>query len=708
LSDSRGGRGDAEVRNIVEGDAQGIVVQAGSIGELHLPPVPPPPPRPPPRLLPKAPLRFVNRDTELAMLDELIAEAQSAAGPVVAVLSGMRGVGKTATGSHWVNHMWSRFDGGTLYGDLSHRAGVDVSDVLGEFITELGADVALPATLAEREKLFRRITVSRKLLMLIDDATEAAHVNPLLPAGAGSVVIVTSNSALQELLRDGAELIEVQPLDETQSLKLLSDMAGRAGRKFADEPDATKRLIEICSGLPVALCVCAVWIQRRTRSVSELVARIADERERLKRLSGVSDRDVEGVFDFAYAELAASDALVYRRLGLHPGPEFDTRHAAVLTAAPPEDVADRLETLVDRHLLEPRPGERFGFHALIRLNALECAERDDDEPTRERALRHLAEWFYAAACGADRAIAPDRLRLASLIIDASDAPHFDSEDEAFAWFERERANLLAIVRVARDREWDDLAWSLVEALWLFYSNRKHYLDWIEAHEIAVACARRCGNAEAEGRLRATLSRAFIDRQEFDRADEELNRAEAAVRTSTNMRLRGSVREFVGVRYVKEGDYDRALEAFWSARAMFESFGGTRGMAIQDYQIGRALTQKGASTEAEEPLRRALKTMLSIDDRLFVGRILLRLGEMNWQKGELAEAETLTRRASEILTSLRMRLEEAQAHELLGAIADAGGRTEEAIAHRRAAYLIYRDMDHPRAAEFVAATEGSAD
>jgi hypothetical protein len=257
MSTTTGGSPDdadaPRVQNIVEGDVLGVVVQAGSIGELHLPvPVKPRVPR----LLPEAPIKFVNRERELAALDQLLSSAQSATGTVVAVLSGMHGVGKSAMGSQWVNDMWGRFEGGALYGDFSrwrHRGGVDVSDVLGEFISELGtADEAIPATLAKRRQLFRRMTVSKRLLIMLDDVGQSAEVEPLLPAGAGSVVVVTSNSNLEELLYRGAELIELEPLPEAESRRLLGDMAGASASVFEDDPHATGVLVSMCGGLPIA------------------------------------------------------------------------------------------------------------------------------------------------------------------------------------------------------------------------------------------------------------------------------------------------------------------------------------------------------------------------------------------------------------------------------------------------------------------------
>ncbi len=87
-----------------------------------------------PRDLPRAPLRFVNRERELFVLDRIAGDADEAAGPRVAVLSGMHGVGKSAVGRVWSNRNRERFPGGDLFGDCSKRrlgAAVDLNDMLG-------------------------------------------------------------------------------------------------------------------------------------------------------------------------------------------------------------------------------------------------------------------------------------------------------------------------------------------------------------------------------------------------------------------------------------------------------------------------------------------------------------------------------------------------------------------------------------------------
>jgi hypothetical protein len=94
-----------------------------------------------PRELPRRPLRFTNRNVELAALDLVSERASLEGGTQVVVLEGMHGVGKSAFGSEWAHRNRLSFSGGALFGDLSSHgdgAHVDVSETLAGFLQDLG------------------------------------------------------------------------------------------------------------------------------------------------------------------------------------------------------------------------------------------------------------------------------------------------------------------------------------------------------------------------------------------------------------------------------------------------------------------------------------------------------------------------------------------------------------------------------------------
>lgn len=661
--------------------------------------------RPAPRSELNKPMKFVNRRHELAELDELLDRAEHGQGPLIAVLGGLPGVGKSAMGRHWAGLVRERFPDGDLVADFSkrrHGAAVDVSGFLAAFIRELGPPgTVVPPTIDERVDRFRAMTAGRKLLVLLDDVSEAAEVRQLRPAGSESIVIVTSYRPMEELHYEGAEFVPVDPLSPERAEDLLVKLAGKSGSTFREYPAETEELVKLCGGLALPLCVCAsrLMLGRGGRTVSSIVAEVADEQRRLDYLAGKGEYSGAAVFGFAYADLSADEQLAYRRLGLHPGLDLASVHAALLGNISAPVAEAQMRALADTYLLEPMADGRYRFHDLVRLHAREREALEESDEEREALLSRLVDWYRACLRKADWALITERLRLAPAeSIDAPHLPDFPDRESVFDWLEAERANILAVLQSAHDREWDDWVWQMVESLWLFHYNRRHYADWIDATELGIECAQRVGHKDAEARLRTQLAWALAELRHYERAHDELQRADRLVRESGNTGLAGSVREFTGTCYLKEGSYDLAIEAFGEARKVAVATDSNRGIALQDYFTGWALIEKGSFAEARDILRGSLARMRVADDEMFVGRILLRLGQASLRAGEPDEAELSLNEALEVLLTLGMRIEEAETYEELGALAEVRNDGDAANEQRERAQVIYRELGHPRAGE----------
>src|SRR5690606_2684256 len=112
--------------------------------------------------------------------------------PVHLVVHGPAGCGKSAVAVRAANLLEA--GDGRLFAVLGDRA---PGAVLEDLLRSLGwPDGAVPPTLDERVRLYRRLTSARRLVVVLDDATGETQVRPLLPTGPGSVTIVTSRSPL--------------------------------------------------------------------------------------------------------------------------------------------------------------------------------------------------------------------------------------------------------------------------------------------------------------------------------------------------------------------------------------------------------------------------------------------------------------------------------------------------------------------------------
>lgn len=652
-----------------------------------------------PRVLPRAPRRFVNRQRELAALDQILEQATGASAPTVTVVSGMHGVGKSAIGRHWAHQNHARFPGGALTADFSrrrHPQGVSVSDVLADFLRQLGtSEVAMPTTLREKQLLFQRLTAERPILMLLDDVDQSAQALATLPAAPGSLVVVTSSYRLEELVREGARPLLLEPLDEHAAADLLAEFAG--SERIDAEPDPARLVLTACAGLPIALCVCGARLAVNPGKPISWLAESLQSPARLALLSPEGEFDVSAVFGMAYDDLPAAAAELYRLLGIHPGPEFTVAAAAALLASNSEEVLPLLEQLEEAYLLEGDGAGRWRPHDLVREHMRFSARAEEEPANLDRAMARLIDWYTAAAQRADHAVVEDRLRLDSADPpQAEDLPQLRSPLQAFSWFDVERHNVLALQRAALERQHYERVWQIGEALWPLCASHKRFSEWLESQRLGIVAGEELKRLDVVARMRSQLARAHAELAEPEQAQAEMEQALAAAAAACNRELLASVIEFGGVCQLRAGDFCAALEAFGRARDSFAALGNQRGVALQDYHIGWSLLQAGDYSLALDPLSRAEQAMRRLDDHINVGRCLVRRGEALSKLARADEAREALTQAIDVLHSVGIAFEQAEAHEALAGIADVGGSTESARSHRQSAYRLYRELGHPRA------------
>jgi hypothetical protein len=215
--------------------------------------------------LPAGPARLVDRAGELSVLDGLL--TATARGPLLVVITGAPGMGKTAVALWWLHARDGEFPDGQLHADLGgSHGGEAVADVLARWLRALGVPPEwIPAAEAELAALWRSVTAGKKLAVLVENAASVAGVRILLPGAGPSVVAVTSRRRLPAAAGDGARFIHMGPLPADAAVGLLGQIAG-AGR-VAAEHAAALRLVAYCGGVPLAVCAAAgqlaIWAGER-------------------------------------------------------------------------------------------------------------------------------------------------------------------------------------------------------------------------------------------------------------------------------------------------------------------------------------------------------------------------------------------------------------------------------------------------------------
>ncbi|MFC9913747.1 BTAD domain-containing putative transcriptional regulator [Streptomyces sp. NPDC127197] len=406
---------------------------------------------PRPSQLPPLPGHFTGRHGVRDALRRALA-----APAAVAVVSGMAGVGKSALALHVAHGLAERFADGQLYVNL-HGATPGMTPLPpGQALTALLRDLGTePRRIPEHPDaaaaLLRSLLAPTRTLMVLDDAASAAQVRPLLPAGAGCAVIVTSRSPLTAL--DGARRFPLAPLTDAESAELLRAVSGRDGL------DAAHPLVELTGRLPLALRVVAARLAaRRALTPDVLAGQLAATKGRLHHLE-YDDLSVRRSLAVAHDALAASDreadrdaALALRRIGALDLPAYGAPLLARLTGTDERRAEAALDRLVDVALLEETAYGRYAPHDLVRDFARELAAADQGDDMAETALR----WYAAVAERILTAIVepgldqddrrrPTAAQPAEHASQVGTVPPFDSPETAFAWGDAELANVVALV-----------------------------------------------------------------------------------------------------------------------------------------------------------------------------------------------------------------------------------------------------------------------
>ncbi|MDX3248363.1 tetratricopeptide repeat protein, partial [Streptomyces sp. ME18-1-4] len=418
------------------------------------------------------PAYFTGRDETLRLLHRSLATTPGdGATPTVVVLSGMAGVGKSALALHLAHTLRERFSSGQLYlhlhGATPGMTPLTAGQALAALLRDLGTEPRrIPEHPDAAAALLRTLLAPTRTLLVLDDAATAAQIRPLLPAGPGCAVIVTSRSPLTVL--DGARRFPLGPLSAEDSAALLRAASG-PGEGRADL-DAGHTLVDLTGRLPLALRVVAARLAARSALTPDALAgQLAAAESRLSHLE-YDDLSVRRSLAVAHDALAASGRAVdrdaartLRRIGALDLPAYGVPLLARLTGADEARAEAALNRLVDVALLEEQAYGRYTPHDLVRDFARELAESEAGEPDGGAdavdAMPTALHWYAAVAERALAAIVEggpdqdDRRRPTAAQPPAHAAhvtavPPFAGPEEAFAWCDTELQNIVALVKSA--------------------------------------------------------------------------------------------------------------------------------------------------------------------------------------------------------------------------------------------------------------------
>jgi DNA-binding SARP family transcriptional activator len=672
-----------------------------------------------------------GRERELALL----VESADPGSVSVDAVDGVAGAGKTTLAVSAAHRLREGYPDGALFVDLhGHTEGREPlapERALRRLLRAVGVENgAMPDDLDELAASWRAATAPLRLLLVLDNAESAGQVRPLLPAGPGSKVLVTSRRRLSGL--DAGRRVSLGALGLDAAERLLGRIVGtpRAeGDRFA-----VRALAGLCGRLPLALRIAGARLQNRPMwTFKDLVDRMSDDERRLGELTA-EDRSVEVALQLSYEQLPPAEQLTFRMLGLSPTPEFDQVAVAALLDCAPADAERGLESLVDASLVQEPATGRYRLHDLVavyarRLACQEPAEIVDGATKRVFGLylgaaRHASEWGVAR------------------FPEVPESVPFTGQRDAAAWLDA-AGDLSEVVAHAADSGRGDFACSIAEALVDHLVRQERYHECRVALEIALPLAEEAADERMVSSLRFCLGYAYGMRGHLDQARgwfQDAHRAGLAsgdrdvearalggltmvdliagrhTEALAGMKEVLRMAEEVGDGWLAEralsalgylahvrGRDEEALVHFTRARELSEELGSSAMLARVLCHIGTVQLNLGRYAEAALDLRKVVGLAEEMTDVLLSICGLARLGTAEAELGNLDKAFELHRRALAMITDdtvagmeteVRNRL--GRAHLAAGDLASAREQFERVLG------VLGTDVEHP---EHAIALEG---
>lgn len=641
---------------------------------------------------------FAGRTQPLREMDALLTRGAPPTTMVITAIGGTAGVGKTALAVHWAHRVAARFPDGQLYLNLRGFdpavAPIEPAAAVRRLLDALAvAPQRIPVDTEAQTALYRSLMAGRRMLVVLDNAHDAAQVRPLLPNAPGCLTVVTSRNQLTGLVAaEGAHPLSLDLMSAGEARDLLASRLG-VDRVTAD-PAATDEIIKHCAGLPLALAVAAARAAYRPdQTLAELAAELRDIRGRLDVLDTQDPTtDLRTVFSCSYQRLSPPTARLFGLLSLHPGPDISAPAVASLAGIPPQRTPPMLAELVHAYLINEHTPGRYTMHDLMRAYAAEQARAADNQAQRQAAIHRMLDHYLHAAYAADRLLNPTRgsITLASPA-PASTVDQPTDRAEAMDWFTAELPVLLAAIDHAAGNEWDTHAWQLAWALGTFLYHRGNWHDLVTVSRVAMAAARRLADPNAKRRTQRNLAEAYLRMGRYNEADthfrevleldtregdhnmqahthlkfahiaerrgaheqamEHAHQALDLFRSADHSTGQASALNAIGWYHAMLGNHDRALVHCQQALALHQQNGYSYGQAATWDSLGYVYHQVGHYSQAVSSFQQAIDLYQGLGDRYAEADARTHLGDTHKTTGNYLAAHTVWQHALTILNEI---------------------------------------------------------
>lgn len=622
-----------------------------------------------PTEVPRAASTLYGRTGHLRTISKALASSGSRPSSPCILLSGRGGSGKTCLVCQAALDAKQEYPDGQLFYDLANvpTESGSVLGALDHFLGSLGTPPErLPVLLDDKAALFQSLVSGRRMLVIIENATDAASVRLLLPATPGSAAVVTSRSRMDSL--DADLFLDVAELEADAAVAFLRDSARRPSTKSGQPTDAELGdLAKLCGHFPLALKIASALLRRQyAGNASGLIDALGDEKKRLDILA-VEDLAVRSTLAQAYELLADGARALLRRLSLLPRSDFAPWIATVALEDTEEDPFKAFDELVESNLVDSSNNGRFRMHDLVVDFARERASEDDVQAELPAATERLFNAYAARARMCRRILEPERPPFASKGSSPSEG-EFGVEGIADAeqWLEQEHECLVKLMSAAADGSLTAVLVDIANSLPTYFIIRGTWNDWHPGLVLAARSAEYANDPTSMGYCLQTLAniertlgyntgRALIERslQCFNDAEDSVGQAyllndlglvamydgdwtssvasleqsRSLLQDMGNHHLALHPLRNLGITYLEKGELDKAIGLLDAAASGFSSRENSRWQAFTLGDLGKAYRLAGNAESANSCLRASISLLTGLGEARWCAVMKIRYGDL---------------------------------------------------------------------------------
>jgi tetratricopeptide (TPR) repeat protein/DNA-binding SARP family transcriptional activator len=639
-------------------------------------------------LLPDNP-DFVGRAEET----ELLTAGCQANAPLLAVIEGAAGVGKTALALRIAHRMTARYPDAQLFLPFHEDGSRGVADALDRLLRMLGVSAArIPPETGERARLWRAEMAHRRAVIVLDDVPGPDQVTPIVLAAGDSLTIVTSR---QHADWPGQHTLRLEPLGTADSVTLLRHAAGPVAEQDAGR---MAEVASLCGGWPLAIRVAASRLRERDGELDDLIDELKDVHAG-RADSGETARRIFSAFEFTYRQLTAKNKRVFRLLGASPCTDFGLDAAAALTGETRASVEDAITALSDHCLIEHTPAGRFRFHDLVRSYTVARCTQEEPESERRRAISRLIQHYsdtLSTATAADHESSSRNVAGPPATHHRGSPVQLPDPGSSHAWLEAEWRNILLTARHAASHEWHRQCADLTHSLAGFLQIGGYWSDAIPAHELGLHACRLLGDPARSARAALDLSAAYRWTGDHEKARHYADEALTAYLVLGDQKGQASALDELGLICRNSGSARDALAHHQEAADLYREAGDQRGMGKAVMHAATAFGTLGRYTEEACNLGQALSLFRQVGDRRGEAMCLNNLGAVLEDRGLHRDAVAHYEKSITFFREIPERQNLALLDHNLGHVQQYKGNHDEAIAIYRKTlteYYAIGDLQH---------------